>query len=115
MNGKSQNERSDTRRHKKVIGESSRLREELNRTTADFISTELDLALTFCSIAGSTEDRAKFERNLENAQRARDAARKYSAELKRKGEPYPPSIDEKLGELEQLLVPLQEQSSLNQT
>lgn len=40
----------------------------------NFILTELDLALTFCEMAIASDDKAKSERNTENAQRAYDAA-----------------------------------------
>jgi len=40
----------------------------------NFILTELDLAFTFCEMAIASHDKAKSERNTENARRAFDAA-----------------------------------------
>jgi len=40
----------------------------------NFILTELDLAFTFCEMAIASEDKAKSERNTENARRAFDSA-----------------------------------------
>src|SRR5215471_14737159 len=34
------------------------------------ISTELDLAITFCAVAATTKDQARSERNIANAERA---------------------------------------------
>lgn len=42
-----------------------------------FISTELDLAITFCEIALGTRDPHRFERNIANAQTAYIAARHF--------------------------------------
>ena len=42
-----------------------------------FISTELDLALTFVSISQSTDDEQRSERNLNHARKAVATARKY--------------------------------------
>jgi len=40
----------------------------------NFIATELDLALTFCTVALGSDDKAKSRRNAEHAQRAYDSA-----------------------------------------
>jgi hypothetical protein len=45
-----------------------------------FISTELDLALTFADIARSTNDEARSERNLDYAKKALRSARQLLAE-----------------------------------
>lgn len=42
-----------------------------------FISTELDLALTFIGISRSTDDEKRSERNLNHANKAVGAAKKY--------------------------------------
>src|SRR5580693_1318533 len=42
-----------------------------------FISTELDLALTFVDISQSTDDEQRSERNLKHARKAVETARKY--------------------------------------
>ena len=44
-----------------------------------FILTELDLALTFCEMAMTSDDQAKTIRNTENAQRAYLAATHFLA------------------------------------
>ena len=50
------------------------LRQEQRVATAQFVATELDLAITFCQIALSSTNRSKVLRNVENATRARDSA-----------------------------------------
>ena len=40
----------------------------------NFVLTELDLALTFCQISLTSEDKDKSLRNKENAERAHDSA-----------------------------------------
>ena len=45
-----------------------------------FILTELDLALTFCDVALSADDREKTQRNTKNAQRAYDSATHFLQE-----------------------------------
>jgi hypothetical protein len=45
-----------------------------------FISTELDLALTFADIARPTNDEARSERNLDHAKKALRSARQLLAE-----------------------------------
>jgi hypothetical protein len=58
--------------------------EELKKTQEilryQFISTELDLALTFADIAHSTKDEARSERNLDHAKKAFRSARQLLAE-----------------------------------
>lgn len=44
------------------------------QTAADFVIVELDLALTYCRIALSTNNPASVGRNFENAKRAFQAA-----------------------------------------
>lgn len=50
------------------------IRRDQRATAADFVSTELDLAITFCRIALSTHNQNKINRNVENASRARESA-----------------------------------------
>jgi hypothetical protein len=45
-----------------------------------FISAELDLALTFVRISQSTDDEERSERNLNHARKAVEVARKYLGE-----------------------------------
>jgi hypothetical protein len=42
-----------------------------------FILAELDLAITFCDVALTSDDREKTKRNTDNAHRAYDAARHF--------------------------------------
>jgi len=66
--------------------------EELKRNhdalRCQFISTELDLAITFVGISRSTDDPVRAERNLEHARDAVQAAKKFlkEASLSRKRE-----------------------------
>ena len=43
----------------------------------NFIRTELDLGLTFASVAANASDEEKFRRNRENARRACQTARHF--------------------------------------
>jgi hypothetical protein len=56
------------------------LRREQENLRHQFISTELDLALTFVSISQSTDDEQRSERNLNHARKAVETARKYLGE-----------------------------------
>lgn len=42
----------------------------MRNVTADFINTEIDLAETFCAVAGNASSWQKAQRNREHAQRA---------------------------------------------
>jgi hypothetical protein len=53
------------------------LRRDQEALRFQFISTELDLALTFIGISRSTDDEERAERNLNRAKHAIEAARKY--------------------------------------
>ena len=53
------------------------LRRDQEALRFQFISTELDLALTFIGISRSTDDEERAERNLNHANHAVEAARKY--------------------------------------
>jgi hypothetical protein len=68
---------------KYVMENLSRL-EELRRDQEalrhQFISTELDLALTFVDISKSADDEERAARNLEHARKAVEVARKYLGE-----------------------------------
>src|SRR6516162_925118 len=67
------------------------------------ISTELDLAITFCAVAATTNDQARSERNIANAERAYASAAYYvgGGDLK-VGQNS--EIREKLTQLESLLT-----------
>jgi hypothetical protein len=45
---------------------------ELNRTSAEFLKTDVETALTFSSIALQTEDLSKRQRNRRNARKGYD-------------------------------------------
>jgi hypothetical protein len=53
------------------------LRRDQEALRHQFISTELDLALTFIGISRSTDDEERAERNLNHAKKAVEAAKKY--------------------------------------
>jgi hypothetical protein len=53
------------------------LRRDQEALRYQFISTELDLALTFIGISRSTDDEERSERNLNHAKKAAEAAKKY--------------------------------------
>lgn len=88
------------------------LREKHDRLALDFrkakrrfILTELDLALTFCHIAMTTDDQFKRRRNVGNAEQALDAANHFLQDgtfpEKKKG-----VVRQKVSELETLLARL---------
>jgi hypothetical protein len=56
------------------------LRREQEALRYQFISTELDLALTFIGISRSTEDEGRSVRNLNHAKKAIEATKKYLGE-----------------------------------
>jgi hypothetical protein len=53
------------------------LRRDQEALRYQFISTELDLALTFIGISRSTDDEERSERNLNHAKKAAESAKKY--------------------------------------
>jgi len=77
--------------------------EELKRNhdalRCQFISTELDLAITFVGISRSTDDPARAERNLEHARKAVQAAKRYLKEASLTLETHA-EIADKLNKLE---------------
>lgn len=75
------------------------------QTAADFVIVELDLALTYCRLALSTNNPASVSRNIENAKRALQAA--LSAERRLDIRPRDKGIiGEKSFRVESLLVEL---------
>jgi hypothetical protein len=58
-------------------GNYSQLKQNLDLTKYQFVVTELDLAITFCEIALSSNGPEKFERNTGNAKKAYQAATKF--------------------------------------
>jgi hypothetical protein len=56
-----------------IVQDLSRIREELNRSKAGFLKTDLDTALTFADIASQAgENLEKKQRNQSNAREAYD-------------------------------------------
>jgi hypothetical protein len=56
------------------------LRRDQEALRYQFVSTELDLALTFIDISQSADDQERSARNLERARKAVAVARKYLGE-----------------------------------
>ena len=54
-----------------------KLRDEHEAARFQFISTELDLALTFCRIALSSDDTTKHKRNAHYAEQAYEVAARF--------------------------------------
>jgi len=52
----------------------ARLREQQEALRSQLVATELDLAITFCQVAATTKDAARYERNIANALEAFYAA-----------------------------------------
>jgi hypothetical protein len=83
------------------------LRKDHEALRLQFISTELDLAITFCQMAITAENADKAERNAANARRAYQAA-SYRLESPATIDPKSsPEIDEKLRRLQQLFLDLE--------
>jgi hypothetical protein len=82
------------------------LRRDHQALCLEFISTELDLAITFCEMAISAHDPHKSERNANNAKRA-FAAALHRSEARATGSKSTPEIDEKFRRLERLLAELE--------
>jgi predicted negative regulator of RcsB-dependent stress response len=57
---------------RRLAGKLAQGRKELAQGRVGFIQTELRLALTFLDVADTTRARQTRERNIENAQKARD-------------------------------------------
>ena len=52
----------------------AQLVEQQDAIRSKVIATELDLAITFCQVAATTKDPARYDRNIANAQEAYSAA-----------------------------------------
>jgi hypothetical protein len=82
--------------------EHDRLRNGHQTQQYNFILTELELALTFCNVALSTDNREKVERNINHAQRAYDSARHFLDEAAFSGG-MKRTLEGKIGSLRTLL------------
>jgi hypothetical protein len=80
------------------IEQHRQLRTQYRAAKAQFISTEIDLAITFCNMAFSTHDASRRRRNSERAREAYCTATHFMRELD------PPSLasEEIAGKLETL-------------
>src|SRR5689334_10634482 len=56
------------------------LRDQFDESRFNFISRELDLAITFSQVAATSEEHARSERNARNAQKAYSAANHFLEE-----------------------------------
>jgi lipopolysaccharide biosynthesis regulator YciM len=83
-------------------GDYGQIRRNLELTKYQFVITELDLAITFCEIALSSEQHDKFERNSGNAQKAYQAASKFM-DQSQLTEEMRLEIADRISTLEQLL------------
>jgi len=61
----------------RVLNTARDLQRTFDETRAQFILSELDLAITFCRIALSTQDPERARRNCGNAAKASEAAAHY--------------------------------------
>src|SRR5215472_1402521 len=52
----------------------AQLRERQDALRSQFVVAELDLAITFCEVAATTNDPARYARNIANAQEAYSSA-----------------------------------------
>jgi len=59
------------------VREAEELAEQYNTARFQFITTEVDLGITFCKIAAWSSDPEKIERNTLNAEQAAKAAKHF--------------------------------------
>jgi len=52
----------------------AQLVEQQDAIRSQLVATELDLAITFCQVAATTKDPARYDRNIAKAQKAYSAA-----------------------------------------
>lgn len=88
------------------------LEERQKVVRAEFIQVELDLAITFCQIALSSDDRETIERNATHAQEAHDSALRFlgTAQI---SEPLKTNLAEKIEHLRKLLDEVKKKQSAN--
>jgi hypothetical protein len=95
-----------TGHHGPMDGRYDTLRRDHEALCLEFISTELDLAVTFCEMAIFADDPHKAKRNANNARRA-FAAAVHRFEAPTTGSKSTPEIDEKFRRLERLFAELE--------
>ena len=88
----------------------ARLRERQDALRSQLVATELDLAITFCQVAATTKDAARYERNIANALEAFYAA-VYFLDCNHRKRTLDVEIKEKLLRLDSLLASLESRSS----
>lgn len=79
-----------------------KLRQKSDSVRFQLVSTELDLAITFCMVAATTSDQGRSDRNIANAAQAYASAAAYY--LGNLNCAQNPEIREKLTRLESLLT-----------
>lgn len=70
------------------LHESARLLRQSQTLSAEFVRIEIELAITFCKTALSTDDVEKTRRNLEHARRAYEVAGRFASQLKINGDSF---------------------------
>ena len=83
----------------RLLRAQAKLRKQCEASRLQLVSTEIDLAITFCKVAATTNDLARSERNIANAEQAYTSASYYFGSCKQDSE-----IGEKLILLEFLLA-----------
>jgi hypothetical protein len=80
--------------------------EKLRNTSAEFVVTELELAITFCEIALSTTNFSRAQRSVADARRAYSSALKFTARMRQDGtrQPHEALVAEKLKQLDSLFA-----------
>jgi len=59
------------------FAEPAEIRQRQEAIRYELVATELDLAITFCQVATTTHDTARYDRNISNAQQAYAAAVRF--------------------------------------
>ena len=54
--------------------------DQVEATQLEFVLTELEVVISFCRVAASTDDPAKRKRNIENARNGYESALRFSRE-----------------------------------
>jgi len=86
--------------------EQAQIRQRQEAIRFQLVATELDLAMTFCQVATTTNDPARYDRNIANAQQAYSAAIHFLSCNHLKA-PLELEINEKLSRLGSLLASCQ--------
>jgi cytochrome c556 len=87
------------------------LRSESAAVGARFVEIELDLAITFCQVASSTDNPVKFKRNIAHASSAYKSATRALDRIRKNGDSWGAQITTKLAHVKKLLAQLQTDSN----